>query len=118
MNIRKIVPQYHLREAIGHCDCYDGDVCDCMPELILTKNGLSGYGMAHWTYTDETCPRHIDHYGKAYWCEFLGMKGFWAMGENDAAETILQYLQTVGVAATVNFVNTDLADKIMKDLMK
>ncbi|QYC52626.1 hypothetical protein [Salmonella phage SSBI34] len=118
MNIRKIVPQYFIREDIGNCYCHIDDICDCMPDLILSKNGLTGYGLGRWTYTDETCPPSIDEAGKAYWCEFLGLPGFWAMGETDAAETLLKRLDTMGLCATVNFQNTKQAQDVINELEK
>lgn len=118
MDIRKIVPQYMVRQGLGDCECHINDSCDCMPELILTKNGLGGQGVAYWTYTDETCPPSIDDAGKAYWCEFLGLPGFWAMGEDDAAETLLERLDMMGQSATINFRNTKQASVVIAELEK
>ncbi|MGL5281319.1 MAG: hypothetical protein ACRC8W_06085 [Plesiomonas shigelloides] len=118
MDIRKIVPQYMVRQGLGDCECHINDSCDCMPELILTKNGLGGQGVAYWTYTDDTCPADIDDAGKAYWCEFLGLPGFWATGEDDAAETLLARLDSMGQCATVNFRNTKQASEVIAELEK
>lgn len=118
MDIRKIVPQYMVRQGLGDCECHINDSCDCMPELILTKNGLGGQGVAYWTYTDDICPADIDDAGKAYWCEFLGLPGFWAMGEDDAAETLLARLDSMGQCATVNFRNTKQASEVIAELEK
>ena len=118
MNINKIVPQFMVRQGLGDCECHINDSCDCMPELILTRNGLAGFGVGHWTYTDETCPKSIDSWGKAYWCEFLGLPGFWAMGEDDAAETLLEHLDMMGQSATINFRNTKQASAVIAELEK
>lgn len=118
MDIRKIVPQFMVRQGLGDCGCHINDSCDCMPELILTRNGLSGFGVGHWTYTDDTCPADIDDGGKAYWCEFLGLPGFWAMGEDDAAETLLGRLDMMGQSATINFRNTKQASAVIAEREK
>lgn len=115
MNISKIVPHFVVREDAATCNCHVDDVCDCMPGLYLTRDGLHGFGSAVWTYADETCPEAISHYGMAYWCTFLDYS-FWAMGEMDAAEQLLKKLDSYGHPAKVNFVNNNCASELIKQL--
>lgn len=103
MSVKHIYPHYVVRGGTGDCDCHIDVSCDCMPELLLTKNGSTGFGIANWTYTDDTCPRHKDDSGKAYWCEFLGLPGFWAIGETDAADELRTILDNMGIAASVQY---------------
>lgn len=117
MNIKALFPHYMVREeAVLDCDCDEGSICECMPGLVLTRNGLGGQGMANWTYTDDTCPRHKDDHGKAYWCEFLGLPGFWAIGETDAADELRIRLNNMGFPANVNYVDNDCATKLKESL--
>ena len=111
MKVNNIYPHYVVREDSMSCNCND-EVCECVPSLYLTKNDLSGFGMASWTYTDDTCPRHKDDNGKAYWCEFLGLPGFWAIGETDAADELRIILDRMGVAASVQYVDNVEATKV------
>lgn len=67
------------------CSCEDN--CDCVPPLYLLKNGRTGYGQAIWTYHDDRAK------GLMYWCEFLGLAGFWATDHVDAAEKLRDRLK-------------------------
>lgn len=115
MNIKSIIPHYVLRDDVSACECHLDDECDCMDDIILTKDGSSGYGIARWVMTDASCPAEIDDYGRAYWCEFLGLPGFWACGETDAAETLNRTLNNMGFPANVNYCFNENAVKFMKE---
>ncbi|MBL5841132.1 MULTISPECIES: hypothetical protein [Bacteria] len=115
-SIQRLVPQYRVVTSGSDCSCHIDDDCDCMPSLYLTERGCTGFGGGHWTYTDETCPKSIDSWGKAYWCEFLGLPGFWAMGEEDAAETLRDRLDSMCQCANINGVNNKRAEALIAEL--
>ena len=120
LNVKKAfkanVPHYVIRESISSCSCDIDANCDCMPSLYCTMDGYTGYGAAHWTYTDETCPDSISDAGKAYFCNFLGLAPFWATGEMDAAETLRDRLDAVGIRANVQYRNNKHAADFLADL--
>lgn len=117
MNVQRAfkrnVPHYVLRQSSSACSCDIDSTCDCMPDLYLTENGYTGFGSAFWTYADETCPANIADSGKAYYCNFLGLQPFWAMGEDDAAETIRKVMDLSKIAVNVNFKNNKRADEVL-----
>ena len=114
-NIKSIIPHYVLRTDVSACECDLEANCDCMDDLVLYKDNMSGYGMARWVESDETCPADIDDYGRAYWCEFLGLPGFWACGEDDAAQRLNTILSNMGFPANVNYCFNYKAEKFMKE---
>lgn len=120
MNIKRIIdasiPTYVVMESSSDCGCRDDETCDCVPSLYLTVGGLSGYGSAHWTYSDETCPVSIDHFGKAYWCNFLAQNPFWSSGVDDAAQRLREILDRTGQYAKVNGVYNKCAEQLIKTL--
>ncbi|MCJ8601025.1 hypothetical protein MWH03_00325 [Klebsiella pneumoniae] len=61
------------------CNCEEH--CDCEPPLYLFKDGLRGYGQATWTYHED------QRNGLMYWCDFLGLAGYWA---RDVEEAVTQ----------------------------
>lgn len=112
----RIVPHYIIRDSGSVCSCHIDARCDCMPELVLTCSGSTGYGSAFWTYIDETTPMDIQKYhNQAYYCTFLSYS-FWAFGETDAAETLRKLLSRDGHAAMVNYRKNARAEDVMKAL--
>lgn len=71
-------------------DCGCEDSCSCVPALYLLKDGRAGYGQAVWTYHEDQSK------GLMYWCEFLGLAGYWATDMMDAAEQLRDRLQWLG----------------------
>lgn len=115
MNIKRLIPHYVLRSDSIDCECDIDECCDCMPDLVLTKDGSMGYGVGCWVMADETCPASINDYGRAYWCEFLGLPGFWACGEDDAAQSLSLMLDRMGFPANVNFAFNSTAERFKKE---
>lgn len=115
-SIERLVPKFRVMTSSSTCSCHVDDSCDCMPSLYLTMNGLTGYGAAHWTYTDETCPKAVDSWGKAYWCSFLCLEPFWAMGEDDAGEILRNRLDMAGQPANINGINNKRAEALIAEL--
>lgn len=115
MNIEKLIPHYIVREAAASCNCHIDDTCDCMPSLYVSNGQVNGYGSAHWTYTDESCPVSVAYCGMAYWCSFLGFAPFWATGEMDAAEKLSSILDNMGIAAKVNFRHNKKAEEFLAE---
>lgn len=113
-SIQRLVPNYRVLTSRSVCSCQES--CDCMPSMYLTMDGLTGYGAAHWTYTDETCPEGVETWGKAYWCAFLGLAPFWAMGEDDAGETLRDRLDIAGIPANINGINNKRAEALILEL--
>lgn len=115
-SIQRLVPKYRVMTSAVSCSCHSDVVCECMPSMYLTMDGMTGYGSAHWTYTDETCPKDVNCDGKAYWCAFLGLEPFWAMGEEDAGETLRNRLDMIGQCANINGVNNKRAEALIAEL--
>ena len=118
MNNNNLFPHYVVRQNICDCECDTDDNCDCMPNLYLTNNNIQGYGVAHWTYIDETCPPESADGNKSYFCNFLGLPPFWACGEIEAAEKLTALIDNLGYAASIQYVNNKAAERLLKEVQE
>lgn len=68
--------KFRLKEV--RCNC--NEECDCVPEVVLLKDGMPGYGRAVWVLD----PKDNKEY---YAVEMLGWK-FTATCKHDIADTL------------------------------